>query len=175
MELPDKYKWLLKEPGPKMIREFIKIHGVKEAPGIGDNPVIIGWAMELGIRDYQHDEVPWCGLTMAIIAKRAGKEANFPVLWAKNWAKFGQKVKDGAKLGDILVFSRSGGGHVGLYIAEDDNCYHVGGGNQMDQVNITRIEKGRLFAIRRPLYKVMPANARKIFINADGEISNNEQ
>ena len=33
-------------------------------------------------------------------------------------------------LGDILTFKRNGGGHVGLYVGEDKDCYHVLGGNQ---------------------------------------------
>lgn len=158
-----------------MIQEFIKIYGTKEEPGTLDNPVILGWAKELGIKDYHHDEVPWCGLAMALIAKRANKTYDFPPLWAKNWAKFGRKVTDGAMLGDVLVFSRQGGGHVGLYIAEDEKNYHVGGGNQLDQVNIVMIAKSRIYAIRRPDYKVTPPNVRKIIVNQDGELSKNEQ
>lgn len=175
MNLPNKYKWLLQEPGPKMIKEFLKIYGVKEEPGSLDNPVILSWAKELNIKDYIHDEIPWCGLAMAVIAKRADKPVNFPPLWAKNWAKFGAKVTDGAKLGDVLVFSRTGGGHVGLYIGEDATNYHVGGGNQLDQVNIVLIAKSRIYAIRRPIYKVTPPNVRKIQLTQDGLISENEQ
>lgn len=174
MTLPNQYKWLLEEPGPKMIQQFIKIYGIKEAPGIIDNPVIIAWAMELGIKNYKNDATPWCGLTMAIISKRAGKEYNFDPLWALNWARFGQKVTDGAQLGDVLVFKRKGGGHVGLYIGEDDECYHVGGGNQADEVNIVRKEKDRVYAIRRPIYKVKPVNVRKIILSPEGEIDNRE-
>lgn len=174
MTLPNKYKWLLDEPGPKMLSEFLKIYGVKETPGIIDNPVIIAWAMELGIRNYHHDDVPWCGLAMAIIARRAAKDVNFDPLWALNWARFGQKVMDGAQLGDVLVFKRKGGGHVGLYIGEDDECYHVGGGNQSDEVNIVRKEKDRVYAIRRPIYKLKPVNVRKIILSPDGEIDDKE-
>lgn len=175
MNIPNQYKWILDEPGPKMIKEFIKIHGVYEAPGKVDNPVILSWAKECGIKNYQHDETPWCGLAMAIIAKRAGKEYNFDPLWALNWAKFGVKVTDGAMLGDVLVFKRKNGGHVGLYIGEDDQCYHVGGGNQSDQTNIIRKEKSRLYAVRRPLYKVQPANVRKILLDDASEVDDQEQ
>lgn len=176
MNLPNKYQWLLNEPGPKMLLEFIKIYGIKEAPGAVDNPVILAWAKEVGVKDtYIHDEIPWCGLAMGVVAKRAGKDVNFNPLRALNWAKFGKKVTDGPKLGDILVFTRKGGGHVGLYIGEDDGCYHVGGGNQLDEVNITRIVKSRLYAVRRPIYKVVPPNVRQIILDNDGAVSSNEQ
>lgn len=174
MKLPNQYKWLLSEAGPKMILELLKIYGVEEAPGKADNPVIMNWAAETGTKDYRHDAVPWCGLTMALLAKRAGKDYSFQPLWALNWAKFGERVVDGAKLGDVLVFKRTGGGHVGLYIGEDDTCYHVGGGNQCDEVNIVRKEKDRIYAIRRPLYKVQPSNVRKILLSPEGGISNLE-
>lgn len=175
MNLPNKYKWLLNEPGPKMLLEFIKIYGVKEAPGAIDNPVILAWAKEVGVQDtYNHDSVPWCGLSMAVIAKRAGKVFGFQPLWAKNWAKFGQKV-DRAMLGDVLVFNRKGGGHVGIYVGEDQVCFHVGGGNQLNEENIIRIPKSRILAIRRPIYKVTPPNVRPIILNEEGEISTNEQ
>ena len=68
-----------------------------------------------------------------------------------------------------------GGGHVGLYIADDESCYHVLGGNQSNQVNIIRIAKDRLVAIRRPIYNIQPENVRRIEMAATGELSANEQ
>lgn len=170
-DLPKQYQWLLNEPGPKMILEFLKIYGIAEVPGTEDNPVILDWARQVGVQNrYIHDEIPWCGLTMAILAKRAGKEVNFDPLLALNWAQFGHKVTDGAMLGDVLVFKRPGGGHVGLYIGEDFNCFHVAGGNQSDKVNIVRKGKDRLYAIRRPNYIIQPSNVRKIMLDATGAI-----
>lgn len=175
MNLPQQYSWLLAEPGPKMIQEFLKIYGITEVPGSADNPFILQWAKETGLdRDYKHDATAWCGLAMAVVAKRAGKVVPPNPLWALNWAKFGNKVSDGAKLGDILVFKRAGGGHVGLYIGEDDECYHVGGGNQSDTTNIIRKPKFRVYAIRRPEYINQPSNVRKILLSDQGAIDNKE-
>lgn len=175
MNLPKQYSWLLLELGPKMMEEFLKIYGITEEPGAADNPLILEWAKETGLgRDYKHDAVAWCGLTMAIIAKRAGKELPPNPLWALNWALFGNKVTDGAKLGDVLVFKRAGGGHVALYIGEDDECYHCGGGNQSDTTSIIRKPKNRVYAIRRPVYKDQPSNVRKIILSPEGVIDNKE-
>jgi uncharacterized protein (TIGR02594 family) len=175
MNLPNPYIWLPKEPGPKMVLEFLKLYGLHEAPGASDNPDILAWAKELGIKDYVHDEEPWCGLFMALIAKRADKVVPANPLWAKNWANFGHKVADGAKLGDVLVFNRpGGGGHVCLYIGEDNECYHCGGGNQSDAVSIIRKPKDRIYAIRRPDYDVMPENVRKVILASTGAIDNKE-
>lgn len=175
MALPNQYSWLLQEPGTKMVQEFIKIYGVTEVPGPNDNPIIMEWARETGLQDvYQHDAVAWCGLTMAVIAKRANKELPHDPLWALNWSLFGRKVDDGAMFGDVLVFKRAGGGHVGLYLGEDHECYHVGGGNQSDTTNIVRKPKRRIYAIRRPIYSIQPACVRQILLSPEGVIDSQE-
>ena len=135
---------------------------------------ILEWAKELGIKDYTADSIPWCGLFMAIVIKRAGREPVDRPLWAQNWVKFGV-VSHTPMLGDILVFGRDGGGHVGIYIGEDKNYYFVLGGNQGDQVNIVRILKSRLIEARRPAYRAQPANIRRVHLTINGDISTNEQ
>lgn len=170
-----KYNWLLDEPGPKMIVEALKLYGTKEFPGDGDNPQILSWAEELGLsRVYSADEVAWCGLFMAIVAARGDKIPPVDPLWARNWLHFGYPV-DMACLGDVLVFRRGTGGHVTLYIGEDQLCYHCLGGNQSDEVNITRIAQARLLGIRRPNYHVQPANVRRIILSPLGLVSQNEK
>lgn len=175
MNLPSQYVWLTREPGPKMLLEFLRIFGVTEVPGSGDSPIIMEWVKEVGLdKVYKHDATAWCGLAMAVIAKRAGKELPPDPLWALNWALFGNKVTDGAKLGDVLVFKRAGGGHVALYVGEDDECYHCGGGNQSDTANIIRKPKDRVYAIRRPDYTNQPANVRKVILEPGGGVDNKE-
>jgi uncharacterized protein (TIGR02594 family) len=174
--LPARYAWLAREPGPKMIVEALKLFGTMEAPGLANNPTIIAWAKEVGgeVADvYEADSIPWCGLFMAVIAKRAGKEITKHPLWALSWSAFGAK-SPAAALGDVLVFVRNGGGHVGLYVGEDASAFHVLGGNQSDRVCITRVAKSRLYAARRPLYRVQPDNVRPIHLEATGALSLNE-
>lgn len=176
MKLPSKYAWLENEGAPKMIVEALKLYGTRETIGAANNPVILEWAEELGLKEYKADSIAWCGLFVAIVAKRAGKEVVKDPLWADNWRKFGNKG-DEAMLGDVLVFKRTGGNHVGVYVGEDENYYHLIGGNQSDAVTITRIAKLRLkpHGIRRPVYSIaQPPNVRKIALGASGEISANE-
>lgn len=174
MTLPSQYAWLAAEPGPKMIQEALNIYGTHEASGDAvDNPVILSWAKDLGISWYLHDATPWCGLCMGIVAKRAGKQPPRDLLAALSWANFGTKVPE-AMLGDILVFKRTGGGHVTLYVGEDNDAYHCLGGNQSDQVDITRIAKSRIFSIQRPVYNETPTNVRKIVLADSGVLSTNE-
>lgn len=173
MTIPDQYKWLTDEPGPKMLLEALKLYGTHETPGIADNPIIMEWAKELKLDWYPHDSTPWCGLEMGIVAKRADKVPPPGLLAALNWVKFGKKV-DVPMLGDVLIFTRTGGGHVTLYIGEDSEAYHCLGGNQGDQVDIARISKSRLHAARRPDYLTQPANVRSIYLSNSGGLSKNE-
>ena len=182
MPLPTKYEWLSKEPGPLMISKALELFGTLESPGTRNNPVIIAWAQEVGgkVADvYKTDEIPWCGLFMAVVAQRSGKNVVKDPLWALNWGTFGIAAEK-PMLGDVMVFVRETAegkkaGHVALYVGEDADCYHVLGGNQSDQVCITRLAKKRLYAARRPNYKVMPKNVRAIALSAGGAVSTNEQ
>ncbi|MCW8093404.1 NlpC/P60 family protein [Alteromonas sp. ASW11-130] len=128
---------------------------VKEVAGKGSNPLIIDWAAKLGLADYNDDDIPWCGLFVAhCISTQLSNEAipNNPLL-ARNWQKFGARTTPG--LGAVLIFWRetkqSYKGHVGLYWAEDDDAYHVLGGNQANAVTITRIARNRLLEARWPV------------------------
>lgn len=165
------YEWLLKEPGPKVLLEALKLHGTYEVPGEGDNPEILAWAKELGLKQYTHDSIAWCGLFAAIIAKRAGKPVVKDPLWAANWLNFGKPCDP--ELGAFAIFRRDGGNHVAVYVGEDDSYYHVIGGNQKDSVCIVRIHKDRCRGFRA-LYNVKPANVRKVILSSTGEVSTNE-
>lgn len=173
--LPPNYAWLAKEPGPKMLTEALALFGTTEVVGERDSPIIMGWAKECGLAaSYSADSVPWCGLFMAVCARRAGWEAPAKPLWALNWSKFGADAGQ-PELGDVLTFTRPGGGHVALYVGEDANHYHVLGGNQSDRVSIMRIEKLRLYAARRPEWKIAePPNRRVVILKPVGAISHDE-
>lgn len=168
--LPPEYAWLSAVQGrPLMIDHALELYGTHEGVGeTDDNPIILAWAQEVGLQQvYRHDSVPWCGLFMSVVARRAGKTPPTNPLWALNWAGFGVASPQ-PSLGDVLVFKRPGGGHVGLYVAEDVqpdtngvSAYHVLGGNESDQVEIMRIDKGRLYRARRPEYHVQPAGVRR--------------
>lgn len=174
--LPKDYAWLAREPGPKMLLEALKFHGLKEGPGAADNPVIMGWADALGPgirRIYTADSVPWCGLFIAAVARLAGKPPCAQPLWARAWASWGEKSPRAA-LGDVLVFVRPGGGHVGLYIGETARSYCVLGGNQGDAVSFAWIAKSRCIAARRSYAVAPPQNVRVVRLKTGGALSVNE-
>ena len=169
------YTWLKDEKSPKILVEAVKHIGTKEIVGKNHNKKILGWAEALGLKSvYTNDEIPWCGLFIAYCCHAQGLEVVKHPLWALNWNKYGN-VAQIPMLGDILTFTRNGGGHVGIYVGEDTNCYHVLGGNQNNQVNIVRIEKSRLSQARRTAWKIaQPSNVRVVKLETKGEISNNE-
>jgi len=62
-----------------------------------------------------------------------------------------------------------------MYVGEDDEAYHVLGGNQSDQVMIKRIAKSRLLGVRRCPWRVnQPSNVRVVRLAAGGALSHNE-
>lgn len=161
---------------PRMIREALALYGTTETAGTKSNSIIVNWANETNTKDddwYNSDSIPWCGLFMAIVAQRSEKQLPKGVLTALAWANFGKAV-DTAMLGDVLVFKRKGGGHVGLYVGESYNSYFVLGGNQSDKVCITRIMKNRTHAIRRPIYNVQPETVKKYYYDNSGAVSTDE-
>lgn len=169
------WRWLLDEPGPKIIVEALKHFGILEHPGKGSNPDITKWAKEVGVADmYTDDDIPWCGLFVAMVVKRTGRDPVSAPLWARNWVHFGVQAKV-PMLGDILVFKRGGSGHVGFYVGESSDAYAVLGGNQFNSVTITWIAKERLLDARRPVYTKQPNNVRVVSIVRPGDLSKNEQ
>ena len=156
---------------PRIIWEGLQEYGVKELAGGANSLVILGWANEVGLKpQYTADSIPWCGLYAAVIVRRSGRLPVDGPLWALNWAQFGSEAGQ-PSLGDILTFTREGGGHVGFYVGEDKTHFHVLGGNQSDAVNIARIEKKRLYRARRPVYKNPPASVRPYLLDPKGAIT----
>ena len=170
-----KYNYLKKIVSPKVIAEAMRYFGINEIKGKLHNTTIMSWAKDVGVEKvYTSDEIAWCGLFVAKVIQKAGFEIVKDPLWALNWNKFGTK-ESSAMLGDVLVFKRDGGGHVGFYVAEDSNYYHVLGGNQSDSVNIMRIAKNRCVGIRRCAWKIaQPKDVKKYVVSASGTISTNE-
>lgn len=171
------YNWLNNVKSPKILHEAIKLLGTKEVIGEEHNPIIISWAKEIGGwigHFYNNDEIPWCGLFVGICAKRARFPFNQKMLSAREWLKWGVPQQE-AMLGDVLVFSRKGGGHVGFYVGEDEKYYHVLGGNQNNSVNVVRISKERLLGVRRCKWRLwQPRAVKKVFLDSKGFISVNE-
>lgn len=173
---------ILSQPGAESrglvwLDEARRLQGTREVSGPKSNPVILDWASSLGI-PYQGDDIPWCGLFVAhcVGSSLPGEALPTNPLGARNWERFG--VHCTPSEGAVLVFWReskaSGKGHVAFYIGEDDQAFHVLGGNQSDAVNIARVAKSRLVDSRWP--KTAQALRGKVIkMSSDGKkLSENE-
>lgn len=180
-ELPSRYAYLEGiGPLPRVVAVALEYYGVTEIKGTRHNPAIMAWVPPLvkaGVLkrgEYSADEIPWCGLFVAHVCQKAGKPVQPGPLWARNWARYGNSA-DQPRLGDILVFVRNGGGHVGFYVGENATHYAVLGGNQGDKVSIVDIEKSRCIGRRQvPFKSTMPDSYRSYSLTGKGVASINE-
>jgi uncharacterized protein (TIGR02594 family) len=150
--------------------------GTKEFPGNANNPEIIHWAKMVGgfaSKYYTADSIPWCGLFVAHCLEAADASVPSNPLSALAYADWGTRLNE-PSFGAVMVFKRSGGGHVGFYVGEDDESYHILGGNQSDMVDVTRVGKERLHAIRWPS-EVELVHTGPIVEEYAGPLSVNEQ
>ncbi len=159
---------------PWMVWARVQI-GVREIVGPQHSPVILRWAQEVGAAvlgiQINDDETPWCGLFAARAMKEAGLAPAKIAARAAQWGPVGKWGRQlvGPRPGCVLVFSRTGGGHVGFYVGEDATHFHVLGGNQSNSVSITRIAKSALVngGMRWPLGFDLPAEKR-VWLTASG-------
>lgn len=100
--------------------------GTREIPGSKHSPVIMDWIRKLGAKvlgiNVVDDETPWCGTFMAWLMRQAGLNTPPIAVRASSWGLYGRGLLN-PRLGCIMVFTRSGGGHVGLYVGEDAGAY----------------------------------------------------
>lgn len=104
--------------------------------------------------------LPWCGDLVETCIRLALPEEPLPGVvgrnpyWARNWAMFGVHVPP--TFGAVASFMRESGGHVGFLVGIDAAAFHVLGGNQGNEVNVTRIAQSRLLATRWPSTVPLP-------------------
>jgi uncharacterized protein (TIGR02594 family) len=122
---------------------------VREVPGASDNPRIRMYhaTTEGGAAP---DETAWCSSFVNYCVEQAGLVGTRSK-WARSWhdSGWGVDVGQAPRVGDVVVFSRVGGGvnggHVGFYLEDDADTVLVLGGNQSNRICQQRYPKnGRL-------------------------------
>ena len=133
--------------------------GIKEIGGQVDNPMVLAM-LKLDNEWPENDEVPWCSAFTNYICWLA-RLPRSKDLRARSWLTIGKGIRlEDAVPGDIIVLQRGKGdqpgpeildapGHVGFYAGRFDQFIEVLGGNQSDQVKISRYHKSRLLGVRR--------------------------
>lgn len=167
---------------PKHMQIAYDLLGTKEVQGTINSPIILEWARELGLDDiYTNDSLAWCGLFFCYVMKKAGREVKLNTkdkydylraLKYQTMPNVTEVPKGKESFGDILIFQRPEGGHIGLYFSESKNTFSVLGGNQGDKVSIINISKSRLVKCLRPNYTTF--KPEKYLLASNGKISTNE-
>jgi uncharacterized protein (TIGR02594 family) len=139
--------------GELIIAEARKHLGTWEWAGEDHNPKVLAMYADSGHPEIRKDEVPWCAAFVGSVLARVGIR-NTGSLLAKSYLKWGEEVPslDMAEPGDILIFNRgsqSWQGHVGFLAGRSGGYVEVLGGNQNNQVNITKYLAREVIAIRR--------------------------
>lgn len=153
--------------------EAERLIGVTEVSGSKNNPTILSWASKLGgwIADYYTaDSIPWCALFASHCISTALPNEPLPsnALSALAFKTFG--IACTPQPGAIMVFSRTGGGHIGFYASEDAKYYHILGGNQSDKVQVSKVLKDNCVATRWPSTFDAPTGKR-IVKEFDGKVA----
>lgn len=135
----------------EILIDMLSHYGLKEVDGPQSNPEIIKMGKELGFDIADDSTTAWCSLAMNYYAKKNGYEYS-GALDARSWLKMPILVLK-PQLGDVVVFWRespqSWKGHVGLFIAQDNNIVYVLGGNQNNGINISAYPRDQLLGFRR--------------------------
>ena len=130
--------------------------GVKEVIGEGNNKQVVKYhAFARKDNDLSKglaDSVPWCASFVCYVLENSGMGSTNS-MQARSFLKWGVSTKKKPLPGDLVVFwrgSKSGWqGHVGFYLEETEQYIYVLGGNQNDEVNVSRYSKSKLLDIRR--------------------------
>lgn len=123
--------------------------GQKEISGPKDNERIVYYHSFTTLKATD-DETPWCSSFMCAMAELAGFRSTRSAR-AKSWEDYG--VPGTGLVGDIAVFSRSGGGgHVAFVNKEykdGDPLISCLGGNQLNSVCVHNYAHINLICFRR--------------------------
>jgi len=136
----------------KIIDIALDQYDVREIPGAKHNSRVVSFFNEIGFKNIQNDETPWCSAFVNWVCMKANVETSNK-LNARSWLNVGDSIETPRK-GDIVVLWRdkpnSWKGHVGFFIKETEKHVYILGGNQSNRVNITSYPKYRLLDYRRP-------------------------
>jgi len=138
----------------KLLEVGLSQYGLKEIPGIKNNPEIMKYFHSIGQDWVQGDETAWCSAFVNWCAKKKGLEYTGK-LNARSWLNLGMECS--LNVADIVVLWRespdSWKGHVAIPIKEDDNYIWCLGGNQGNMVKISPYPKGRILKYIKLYYE----------------------
>ncbi|EOT1738173.1 TIGR02594 family protein [Klebsiella pneumoniae] len=134
---------------PKWLTEARHYIGEREIKGPKHNPLILQMWKDIKRGGIKDDETPWCAAFVGSVLERV-QITSTRFESAKSYLTWGTELKEPAN-GCIVVFTRSGGGHVGFVVGRTaSGDLMVLGGNQSDAVNIRAFPRSRVSGYRWP-------------------------
>lgn len=125
-------------------------YGVKEIRGESDNQTIVDYAVDSGFSWVNDDETPWCSIFINWCAMKLGMERTKKAT-ARSWLNIGIPIEM-PDIGDIVVLKRGNStwqGHVGIFISFEGEYINLLGGNQSNQVKISKYKKTDILGFRK--------------------------
>lgn len=134
---------------PPWVVEAKRHIGLTEIKGQEHNAEILQWWKDIKRGGIKDDETPYCAAFVGACLERVGiKSTRFE--GALSYLEWGVDLT-APIYGCIVVFSRTGGGHVGFVVGEDEKGrIMVLGGNQGDAVSIAPFDTRRVAGYRWP-------------------------
>lgn len=124
--------------------------GERSVAGTQHNPIILWFFKLAGNAWVKDDETAWCAAFVGWVLAQAGYK-NTGSLSARSYLTYGKEVKK-PMFGCVVVLWRekidSVYGHVGFFIRETTDSVYLLGGNQSNEVNITKFPKSRVLGYR---------------------------
>lgn len=128
-------------------------NGVHEVDGANANPRILLYHAITTLRATS-DEIAWCSAFVCWCLEISGVRSTRSAA-ARSYLNWGKAI-DKPEVGCVVIISRGGDptqGHVGFWIAENDEHVFIHGGNQNNMVCLEAFHKGRVVGYRMPLEK----------------------
>ena len=144
----------------------MRFSGTREVSGRAANPQIMAM-LNLDAKWPEDDAVPWCSGFVNYICWIL-RVVRSKSLRARSWLTVGQVINlEDARPGwDVVILNRAGGpddpniidapGHVGFYAGQEGSWVWLLGGNQSDEVKLSRYPTKDVLGVRR-LYPETPA------------------
>lgn len=132
-----------------MANKFI---GLKEVNGHTSNPSILAM-LQLDVSWPQDDEVPWCSAFVNYVCWLLDLSRS-KSLRARSWLNVGTEVNlaSANKDFDIVVIKRGTSevtGHVGFFAGSEGDEVWILGGNQGNEVNVSKFRQADILSVRR--------------------------
>jgi len=137
------------EINSRIITKALTLLGVEEVAGKKNNQDIVDMFEALGFEHFD-DEIPWCAAFVGYVLKEC-KLDYLKSLRARDYSGYGVPTNEPIA-GTVVTLWRESylgtKGHCGFYLHHDEEYIWILGGNQSNQVKMSRYPIDRLLSLR---------------------------